>query len=409
MAMRPTEIDVTETTALAKIPPLEALGILKANFDALVSRMRRVSAPPTGLERTPLSVKTGEAAKLLNRSASYIREIANELDLGRESVDTAEFRSFTPADMVRMRQEKEIAPLPPKGTAPFVLVVMSQKGGVGKTTTSSNLVQDLASRGYRALVIDMDPQASMTSSWLVDDRQGGLAGQATLDIDVNDTAAPVMIGAETTFDSMIRSTHWPNVDIVPSHPDLSEGGLQMVEMLSKGQKDFWVSFRDACRSLSTDRYDIVVVDTAPSLWLDAVEIALAADGLLIPIPARNLDIESARSFIHTIEHWLRQLDGTYGVGIKWIRFMMTQRQTASMSEGRNEALLKAHLGPLLMTGRVPRMEALERSIGASPSIYEVPPKLPKSAGRSAAEARAGLRDVHDEILALVAESWKSKE
>lgn len=409
MAMLPPDIDATDTALLAKIPPLEALSVLRTNFDALVSRMRRVSAPPTGLERAPLTVKTGEAAKLLGRSTTYIREIANELDLGREPGDTGEFRAFTPADMVRMRHEKEIGPLPPKGVAPFVLVVMSQKGGVGKTTTSSNLVQDLASRGYRVLVVDMDPQASMTSSWLIDDRSGGLAGQAALDIDVNDTAAPIMIGEEATFESVIRSTHWPNVDIVPSHPDLSEGGLQMVELLAKGENEFWVSFRDACRSLSTDRYDIVVVDTAPSLWLDAVEIALAADGLLIPVPARNLDIESARSFIHTIEKWLRQLDGHYGVGVKWLRFIMTQRQTASTSEGRNEALLKAHLGPLLMTGRVPRMEALERSIGASPSIYEVPPKLPKSAGRSASEARAGLRSVHDEILALVAESWKAKE
>ena len=409
MPTPPDEIDVTETASLARMPPLEALGVLKGNFDALVSRMRRVSAPPTGLDRVPLTVKTGEAAKLLGRSASYIREIANELDLGREPGDKNEFRSFTPADMVRMRHEKEIGPLPPKGTAPFVLVVFNQKGGVGKTTTSSNLVQDMASRGYRVLIVDMDPQASMTSSWLVDDRAGGLAGQAGLDIDVNDTAAPIMIGEKGSFDSVIRSTHWPNVDIVPSHPDLSEGGLQMVQLLADGHQDFWVSFRDACKSLSSDQYDVVVVDTAPSLWLDAVEIALAADGLLIPVPARNLDIESARSFIHTIEKWLTQLNDHYTVGMKWMRFIMTQRLANSTSESRNEALLKAHLGPLLMTGRVPRMEALERSTGASPSIYERPPRLPKSAGRSAAEARAGLREVHDEIIELIAESWKSRE
>src|SRR5690606_19879455 len=217
----------------------------------------------------------------------------------------------------------EIGPLPPKGSAPFVLVVFNQKGGVGKTTTSSNLVQDLGSRGYRVLIVDMDPQASMTSSWLVEDGKGGLASQAALDIDVNDTAAPIMIGEVSNFDGVIRKTHWENVDIVPSHPDLSEGGLQMVEQLAEGKRDFWVSFRDACNSLTTDRYDIVVVDTAPALWLDAVEIALAADGLLIPVPARNLDIESARSFVYTIEKWLSQLNNTYPVGLNWIRFLMT--------------------------------------------------------------------------------------
>lgn len=395
---------VATTVQLASMPPLQALKVLTGNFDSLVAQMRRVSAPPVGISRVPLSVKTAEAAKLLGRSPSFVRQAATDLQLGRE--DGKELRSYSPADIARIRHERELEPLPPAGSSPFVLVVFNQKGGVGKTTTSSNLVQDFASRGYRMLVIDMDPQASMTSSWLLRDKDGVISSQASMEINLDDTAAPVLIGEMDSFDGIIRKTHWPNVDIVPSHPDLSEGGLQMVELLANKEYGFWVSFSDACKRLSTDQYDIVVVDTAPSLWLDAVEIALAADGLLIPVPARNLDIESCRSFIHTMQKWLTQLNDRYNVNMKWLRFMMTQRQAASGSEAKNEALLKTHLGPLLMTGRVPRMEALERSTGASPSIYEVPPPHPKSAGRSAQEARAGLRGVHDEILDLIAQSWK---
>ncbi len=397
---------VATTVQLASMPPLQALNILKDNFDSLVSQMRKVSAPPMGISRVPLTVKTAEAAKLLGRSPSFVRQAATELKLGRDAGE--ELRSYTPADIAKIRQEREIEPLPPKGTAPFVLVVFNQKGGVGKTTTSSNLVQDFASRGYRILIVDMDPQASMTSSWLLRDKDGVIRSQASMEITLDDTAAPILTGEEKTFDKVIRKTHWPNVDIVPSHPDLSEGGLQMVELLANREYGFWVSFSDACKSLTTDQYDMVVVDTAPSLWLDAVEIALAADGLLIPVPARNLDIESCRSFVHTMGKWLNQLNERYNVNMKWLRFMMTQRQSASTSEAKNEALLKTHLGPLLMTGRVPRMEALERSTGASPSIYEVPPPHPKSAGRSAQEARAGLRVVHDEILELIAKSWQKE-
>lgn len=398
-----TEIDLDATSRLNEVPPLDALKVLKGNLDVLVNRMRRVSAPPTGVERIPLTVKTGEAAQLLDRSPAYVRNIATELGLGQAKEGDTRF--FTPADMDRMRHEKRIEPLPPEDGRPFTLVVFNQKGGVGKTTTASNLTQDLASRGYRVLIIDMDPQASMTSSWLFNN-DGKFSGQAVLDLGLNDTAAPVLVGEQSTFDNLIRPTHWPNVDIVPAHPDLSEGGLQMVNLLTEGKRDFWVSFRDACQALSSKCYDLVVVDTAPSLWLDVVEVAMAADGLLVPVPARNLDIESVRSFVHTMERWLTQLNQFYPTKMQWIRFIMTQRQAGSASESRNEALLRAHLGSLLLNGRVPRMEALERSSGPSPSIYEVPPPTPKSAGRSAAEARTGLRSVHDEILNLIAESWK---
>lgn len=405
------DIDYGVTATLDQLDPIEALGVLRNNFDTLVDKMRRASAPPTGTARFPLSVKLSEAAELLGRSTNTVRIMADELGIGPQ--DKEERRLFTPQDMARIRHEKRIEPLPPKGASPFVLVVSNQKGGVGKTTTSTNLVQDLATRGYRVLIIDMDPQASMTSAWLLRDDEGNIVPAGTGVEGPMDTAAPVLIGESLTFDAIIRRTHWENVDIVPAHPDLSEGGLQMVQLYADGKRDFWVGFKDACQALEKDKYDVVVVDTAPSLWLDAVEIALAADALLVPVPARNLDIESCRAFVSTMHVWLSQLSERMPVKLRWLRFMMTQRIANSTSELKNEALLKSHLGPMLLNSRVPRMEALERSSGANPSVFEEQIKqesrnATRNATRSAGEARAGLRVVHNEIIELIAKSWEQE-
>ncbi len=412
MAQRIAEgIELTTLNRLHRMPALEALRHTAANLGQLVDVMRRYSAPPTGLNREPLRFKIGEAAKQLGRSVTWVREAALELGLGRDP-GSDEMRTFGQEDLAKMRRAKGLGPLPPKDSCPFVLVVSNQKGGVGKTTTSNGLVQDLASRGYRILVVDMDPQASMTNSWLLRDRETGkLTNEGDANLGYEDTAATVMTGEILSFDSIIRQTHWANVDIVPSHPDLVEGAMTLVSLFGEKQQSaaFWIAFRDACRRLSTERYDIVVIDTAPALGLDSIEIALAADGLLIPVPPRNLDIESAKSFIRTLSSWLDILSRRYTVELKWFRFLMTQHQKASQSEMRNQVLMEDYLGPLLLESFVPRMEALERASAASPSVYEVPPSMPKSAGSSARNARAGLRNVHTEIFDLIAQTWTSEE
>lgn len=401
--MTPPEKDALPEAAmlanLHQIPPVQALPFLHDEIARSLRIIRQVVAPPDGRSRAPLSLRAGEAAKLLGRSPTWLRKVTVELKLTADEQDR--YREISPSEMTLIRRSK-LPPFNPTGEGrPFVLAFANQKGGVGKTTTALNFAQDMASRGFRVLVLDLDPQSSMTASFLIDRGDGELLSDAEMAFTEADTAAAVMEGESRDLRSLIRKTHWPTIDIVPSSPDLSQMVLNIAVKLMEAQTSFWPALRDATNELTTEEYDFVVIDTTPAVTLDIVQISLAADGLIIPLPMRNLDIESARAMMAVLKRWLPDLDRNLGLRLKWLRFLNTQFRAGSVGEARNETVLQRALGHMFLPHRVPRLEALERSSAGAPSIWEQPPKSPRTAAVAARDAREVVRAVNDDILALV--------
>lgn len=160
----------------------------------------------------------------------------------------------------------------------MVFVVANQKGGIGKTTTATNLAGILAKRG-KTLLIDADPQGNSTSTY-----QAKVEDVATLyDVIIDTDRLPI--------DEAIQ--HLPNGDIVASDPLLAKA-----EKLLDGDVEGFYRLKDALEEL--EEYEYVVIDTAPSLNVLLYNALIAADQVIIPLTADSYAMQGIQQLYNTI-------------------------------------------------------------------------------------------------------------
>jgi chromosome partitioning protein len=191
------------------------------------------------------------------------------------------------------------------------LCIANFKGGVAKTFTATMLAQYFGMRGWRVLIVDLDPQGSLTGQFdinpaapIPDDQTflpwyygrawcERLVDEATAE-SPGETFGSMFTG---TLETSIRRTYWPSIDLVPANLSLY-GGDFALGIRRSGEAGFrWDrAVADALATVS-DRYDLILIDTPPTLSFGTAAAIIAADGLLIPAPAAQQDFESARAFL----------------------------------------------------------------------------------------------------------------
>jgi chromosome partitioning protein len=169
------------------------------------------------------------------------------------------------------------------------LALANQKGGVGKTTSAVNLAAYLAGQGFRALLIDLDPQGNATSSIGVDKHT---LQQSTYDVLIE--GAPL--------DDCVISEIRPGLDLLPANGILAGAEVELVGMREREYR-----LRDALAPVQ-DRYTIVIIDCPPSLGLLTVNALAAIDGVVIPIQCEYLALEGLMQLINTIDLVKRRLN-----------------------------------------------------------------------------------------------------
>lgn len=163
----------------------------------------------------------------------------------------------------------------------MILAITNQKGGVGKTTTSINLSAALARRDQRVLLVDLDPQAHSSLSFL--------------DVeDIDQSVYDVLVNPDVPLEDIVRSTE-EGVDVAPSRIALAKLEGKLI-----GEFDGHYRLRDKLRPLE-DEYDFILLDTPPTLGLLTVSALVAASHLLVPIQSSYLALEGTDDLLETVE------------------------------------------------------------------------------------------------------------
>lgn len=272
---QPKSISLADISAQAE----RAVTMMEQIRSAMLAPTARKASPRFNLSQLAglCGIEKGSLSHRLSKGDLPAGKL-NEAGTRRE-FDLSEARAWI--------REYRHANLRPEGAEAITISVGNFKGGVSKTTTAVTLAQGLSLLGHRVLVIDTDPQGSLTTLF-------GILPDT--EVSEEDTILPLAMGSETSIRYAIRPTYWDGIDLVAAAPVLfgAEFALPARQTQEPGF-EFW-RVLDLGIDDVRGEYDAIIIDTPPSLSYTTINAFMASNGIIMPLPPNALDFASAAQF-----------------------------------------------------------------------------------------------------------------
>lgn len=382
---------------------LEFMQTFSIKLETALNNLTLAQYPPDAT-RSMRKFSSSEVAVLLDVTEAYIRQISLKERGPEPEISANGRRLYSLEQILELRlhlaengRKKWINPRRVSGENCQIIAVTNFKGGSSKTSTTIHLGHYLALRGYRVLAVDMDPQASLTSL------HGALPG---FDYREGDTLySSIQFEDPIPTPSIVHQTHIAGFDVICAGLELTEFETAVaLEMRKTGGTHFLLRVSQALEQVS-DNYDVILLDCAPSLNFLTLSSLTAATGVLIPVPAHMLDVDSTGKFLELAASYMQILDEV-GSSARWdfAKFLITKFEPNDHPQANMQALMRQVFGDDLLLNMVIKSTAVADALTWKQSLYEVQ-RTRFSAPKTYDRAIESINGANAEIESLLWQAW----
>lgn len=355
-----------------------------------------------------------ELALLNNRQKLYRAEAAGQIEPARQMSNNR--RYYTLDDLNNIRDYFGTKPGKALDEPTPVLAFTSFKGGTSKTTTAFQFTGYLAHLGYKVLLVDLDPQATM--SLLMD-------MEPDIKTDIEHTLGPLLLTDEPDKDEIrdaaIHPTRLKTVDIMPACMQLQTVEMMLVQELlearAKGDKNgmIGVFYRlGMILDKVKNDYDIVVVDGTPSLGIIPLNIICSCSSIIVPVPMAINDFASSNTFLRLLQDYMASVfDIGLQLPVPQMKFVATRFSTDGASSRSSkvwEENIKKTYGGALLNSQIHKHDSVVgNSLTFHRSAFEINHGDIGIPIKTMEKARQDYATLFDEILeSCVFPQWPSR-
>lgn len=291
----------------------------------------------------------------------------------------------------------DLLPRRPGNAKPIRLMVGAYKGGSGKSSLSLHLAHYLGLRMWRVLVVDSDPQATLTKTF-------GLTPER---VDDEYTMKPIFDAIEDNGPIPplpYLDTHFPTLKLTPANMSLMHADISLA-IAFREQKgfDFYKALDLSIRQVEDD-FDIILIDTPPAFSMTSVTTIYAANGLILPMPAAVPDFAAAFDFCEAVGDLFGRVEEITGEKKVWDPVVVVHSKVdANQTSDIVRRLSSEVFGGNKIEEHVVTTAAVSNAIGEFKSVYEVTASTVDS--RSLNRAREAYGAVGDRLVRIIESVW----